>query len=141
MALTENIVIIVKKEKKMREFEDLIAAGYRIENAQIESVSLTMADHGCLTLELGLKGSGWGCMYGGYCLGKGYLGAKEFSGSAKGLEAIMQIMNVIGVDDLFKAKGKYVRVATKGWGSTIKIIGNVIDDLWFDYEEFFKENC
>lgn len=33
----------------------------------------------------------------------------------------------------------FVRVASKGRGSTIKIIGNIIDDIWFDYEEFFRD--
>lgn len=124
----------------MHSLKELTAAGYSIENAKIKSVALTMADHGCLCLEIGLEGSGWGCMYGGYGLGEGYLGAKKFTGSAKGLEAIMRIMNTIGVSELFDAKGKYVRVATKNRGETIKIIGNVVDDLWFDYEQFFKEN-
>ena len=36
-------------------------------------------------------------------------------------------------------KGKYVRVATKGWGSTVKIIGNILEDKWFDYESFFDD--
>lgn len=123
----------------MHSLKELVTAGYSIENAQIKSVALTMADHDCLTLEIGLQGSGWGCNYGGYGLGEGCLGAKEFIGSAKGLEAIMRIMNTIGVSELFDAKGKYVRVATKSRGETIKIIGNVVDDLWFDYEQFFKE--
>lgn len=123
----------------MHSLDELRAAGYSIENAKITSVSLTMANHGCLSLEIGLKGSNWGCVFGGYCLGKGYLGAEEFTGSEKGLEAIMRIMNTIGVEDLCDMKSKYVRVASKGWGSTIKIIGNIIDDIWFDYEEFFRD--
>lgn len=36
-------------------------------------------------------------------------------------------------------KGKYIRVATKGWGDTIKIIGNVIKDQWFDTESFWND--
>lgn len=35
--------------------------------------------------------------------------------------------------------GGYCRVATKGWGSTVKIIGNIINNLWFDYDSFFKD--
>ena len=53
----------------------LLNAGYRIENARIISADLTMEDHGCLTLYMTLEGSGFGCVYGGYCLGHGYLGA------------------------------------------------------------------
>ena len=36
-------------------------------------------------------------------------------------------------------KGKYVRVATKGWVNPIKIIGNLIEDRWFDYESFYRD--
>ncbi len=118
--------------------EQLETSGYKIENAKITSADLSMEDHGCLTLYMGLDGSGWGCNYGGYCLGKGYLGAKEFSGFAKGLEYIMQIMNTVGVSRFSELKGKYVRVATKGFGDCVKIIGNIIDDRWFDPEEFFR---
>lgn len=121
------------------EHDRLVENGYKIENAKITNVSLNMKNHGCLTLDLTLEGYGWGCVYGGYCLGNGYLGADEFVGSARGEQAIMEIMNTIGVEDLNECKGKYVRVATKGWGSSIKIIGNIIKDKWFDYETFFAD--
>lgn len=54
----------------------LEAEGYKIQNAQIKNVSLNMADHGVLTSDLTLDGHGWGVCYGGYVLGKGYVGAK-----------------------------------------------------------------
>ncbi len=123
----------------MHKLDELIAAGYSIENAKITSVSLNMKDYGCLTLNICLEGAGWGVVYGGYCLGKGYLGAEKFEGYAKGMEAIMQIMNTVGVSDLHDMEGKYVRAATKGLGATVTIIGNIIKDLWFDYEGFFDE--
>ena len=123
----------------MHTADELWAAGYTIENAKITNVSLHMKHHACFTLDIALDGGGWGTVYGGYCLGKGYLGADEFKGSDKGMEAIMLIMNTVGVEDLCDLKGKYVRVATKGWGDTVSIIGNIIKDLWFDYKVFFKE--
>lgn len=118
--------------------DQLIEAGYKIENARITSVDLSMEDHGCLTFDMGLDGGGWGCVYGGYCLGHGYLGAKEFDGCAEGLEYIMRIMDTVGVSNLSNLNDKYIRVATKGWGSPIRIIGNIIKDKWFDPDEFFK---
>lgn len=92
-----------------------------------------------LSLDLTLNGGGWGVVYGGYVLGHGYLGAKEFKGSASGMEAIMRIMDVVGVEDLVDLKGKHVRVATKGWGSSVKIIGHFIKDQWFDYLSFYED--
>ena len=50
----------------------------------------------------------------------------------------MNIMNVVGVERFNDMKGKYVRVAIKGLGSPVKIIGNIIEDKWFDPELFFK---
>lgn len=119
--------------------EKLENAGYKIENAKITSVDLSMADHGCLTLRLCLEGEGWGCIYGGYILGHGYVGADEFEGSAIGMESIMRIMDTVGCDSFNEMKGKYVRTAVKGWGDGVQIIGHIMQDKWFDQESFFKE--
>lgn len=119
--------------------EELEKAGYKIENAKIGDVDLSMADHGCLTLSMVLEGGGWGCVYGGYCLGHGYLGADEFDGSPDGLEYLMRIMDTVGVERFNKMTGKIIRVATKGLGSSVKIIGNVLENKWFDSETFFKD--
>ena len=123
--------------------EDLLKEkGYEIQNARITDVDLSMADHGCLTLKLVLNGGGWGCVYGGYVLGHGYVGADDdfFEGTAKGMESIMRIMDVVGSDDFNDMRNRIIRVATKGWGCSVKIIGNVLSDHWFDIESFFKEN-
>lgn len=111
-----------------------------IENARITSVDLSMADHGILTLQIAIKGDGWGCCLGGYILGNGCLGAKEFNGSPKGIEEIMRIMDVIGVNKFNDMVGKYIRVEKgEGWGDIIHKFGNIIEDKWFDYKEFYKE--
>lgn len=109
-----------------------------VENARITNVDLSMEDHGCLVLWVTLEGKGWGCGFGGRCIGKGYLGAKEFEGYAKGIEEIMRIMDVVGVSKFNDMKGKHVRVESDGWGSQIDKIGNIIEDKWFDYREFYK---
>ena len=109
-----------------------------IENVKITSADLSMADHGCLTLALGVEGQGWFTIIGGYSLGHGYLGATTFKGSPKGTEEIMQIMNVVGVERFSDLKGKYIRVETNGNGP-IKRFGHIIEDKWFDYREFYKK--
>lgn len=111
-----------------------------IYNMKITHVSLSMADHGVLTYGLTLEGSGYGVVYGGYVIGHGYLGAKEFHGSAKGIEALMRIMDTVGVERWEDLTGKYVRVFSDGWGSTISKIGNIIEDKWFDAKEFFSDD-
>lgn len=112
---------------------------FNILNAKIESASITMADHGCLTWYITLAASGWGVSIGGYVIGHGYLGAKEFKGSEKGTESLMQVMNTVGVENWEDLPGKYVRVYSEGWGSQITKFGNIIEDKWFDCREFFSD--
>lgn len=131
------------EERRMKKWteKELIEAGYTIQNAEIKSVDLSTENYCCADLPITLDGYGWGVVYGGYCLGKGGTAydIDEIQGSEQGMAAILTIMRVVGVDSLNAMKGKYVRVATKGWGDTVKIIGNVIKDEWFDYGSFFKK--
>jgi hypothetical protein len=115
-------------------------SGYRIGNSLIESADLNMENCGCLDMTLSLSGQVNVC-FGGYVLGKGYLGANDdyWKGSAAGLEYIMRIMDVVGVERFQDLKGKYVRVAHKGLGSSVKIIGNITKEKWFDAESFFRD--
>ena len=108
-----------------------------IQNAKITNAELTMEDHGVLCYWITVEGAGWGVGIGGYVIGKGYLGAKAFSGSPKGTEAIMRIMDTVGVDKWSDLKGKYVRVVTEGWGETVSKFGHITDNKWFDQREFF----
>lgn len=115
--------------------------GYEILNAQITDADLSMADHGSLVLWLQLTGNGWGVGYGGYGIGKGYVGAAEFKGYTKGTELIMRVMDTIGVARFQELMGKYVRVAVNfsAEGGRVNIIGNIIEDKWFDIKDFFTE--
>ena len=121
--------------------ESLIKAGYKIQNAKITSADLSTESHACACLEIALDGGDWVTVYGGYKLATAgtYMRREEIQGSAHGLEAILYIMHTVGVDNLSDMKGKHVRVALKGWGGSIKIIGNVIKDEWFDYGTFWEK--
>ena len=111
-----------------------------IKNAKISDVSISMADHGCLTFYLSLNGGSWGCNFGGYCIGNGCLGAKEFSATnGDGLVAMMKIMDVVGVHTWEDLKGKYIRCVVQGWGDTIDEIGNIMEDKWFNIRKFFAK--
>lgn len=106
-----------------------------IRNAQILSTALTMSDHGCLTFWITINC----CNIGGYCIGHGYLDAKEFDADGRGLECMMRIMNVVGVSKWEDLKGKYIRFVDRGLGSYVTRIGNITEDKWFDIDAFFKE--
>lgn len=107
-------------------------------NAKITNASITMADHGCLTWYLTLEGS-FCVNLGGYCIGTGHLGADAFSGSAKGTESLMRVMDTVGVACWEDLVGKYVRVVDPGWGNTVTTFGNIIKDKWFNCREFFSK--
>lgn len=126
--------------KKLTQVE-LQQQGYEILNAQVTNADLSMEDHGSLVLWLTLNGNGWGVGYGGYGIGKGYVGAAEFKGYAKGTELIMRVMDTIGVARFQELMGKYVRVAVNFStdGGRVYIIGNIIEDNWFDIKDFFTE--
>lgn len=118
--------------------EKLIEEGYDIRNAQIKGAELTMENYGCISLDIVVEGAGWACVFGGYSLGRGYLGAKEFSGYGPGMESIARIMDTVGVTKLSDLKGRYIRAAAAK-DKRLKIIGNIINDKWFDIKSFFED--
>lgn len=119
--------------------KELIESEYTIENAKVCSADFVMAGNGCMSLYLGLEGCVWNFSFGGYCLGHGYIGSKSFDGSPKGMEYIMRIMDTIGVSRFSEIEGSYIRIAYRSLDDSIKIIGNIIEDKWFDSGEFFKK--
>lgn len=118
--------------------DSLIRDGYEIIDMQITSVDLSINDHGYMMLAMTMECSGRGIVYGSYCLGHSYFSDKVFDGSKKPMPCTMNITNVVGVERFNDMKGKYVRVAIKRMSSSVKIIGNIIEDKWFDPESFFK---
>jgi len=105
-------------------------------NAKITKPKIYIEDHGCLTFSFLLEMSdGSACMFGGWCIGT----ISDFKATASGLEAIMHIMDVIGVDCWEDLDNKYCRVKSDGLGSTIHEIGNLMRDEWFDVAKFFKD--
>ena len=111
-----------------------------IRNAKITDTSITMGDHGCLTFGIILEADAFTILYGGYCIGQGFLGSDTFTAeNGSGLVAMMRIMDVVGVENWEDLKGKYVRFVDDAWGSPVRKIGNIIEDKWFDIDKFFKE--
>ena len=53
----------------------------------------------------------------------------------------MRIMNVVGVSKWEDLEGQFVRVAIPSdfWGSSIHVIGNILNDKWFNQKKFFSE--
>lgn len=109
-----------------------------IKTAKIIRADISMEDHGCLVIELTLEGDGWGVVFGGYSLGHGYLGCKDFVGYKECSEALMRIMDTVGVERFSELKGKTIRVVEEGFSNPIRKIGNATADKWFSYDDLFK---
>lgn len=109
-----------------------------IENAEITETLLGYADHGILTFSIGLKGKGWGVNYGNRALDGFDKKEDKRTPDQAAMRIIPEILNVVGVRKWEELKGKYVRVETNGLGRTITKIGNLIDDVWLDLDDFLN---
>lgn len=112
-----------------------------IKNAKIESTMLGIEDHGIMTFMLYLDYGGSGQGAGGHCLDKPLKKKNgEFIkrvGTGLGMELIMKVIEVVGVDKWEDLKGKHIRVKAERSGVTA--IGNFLGDEWLDFDEFYKE--
>ncbi len=96
-------------------------AGYEFADTKIEDVSLCKSEdklYLILTLEENMHDP---------IVGKDYPINRNASG------VIMRIMDVVGESDLMAVKGKNIRIAYRGLIEPVTVIGNIIDDEWFDY--------
>lgn len=107
-------------------------------NARINNTKLGRCGGYVNTFYVCVEGAGWGCGIGGRPIeGKLEDGTRGYS--AKGLEAMMRICEVVGVENWEDLKGKYCRVEIDRTRATVDVIGNIVNDNWFDLKEFFKE--
>lgn len=111
----------------------------KIENALIEGTMLGIEDHGIMTCYIHLRGDGWECSYGGYCLDSYDKNLKRRVGTAEGMDALKLLMDALGVKKWEDLAGQYVRVETTGWGGEITKIGHLIKPNWFSFKEFFTK--
>ena len=110
-----------------------------IKNAKITSTMLGREYHGIMTFMIFVEFDkcvhcGIGC----YALDEYDRETKTRVFTAKGLEAISRILEVVGVDKWEDLSGKYIRIKDNGWGSTIDEIGNLMEDRWFNLRELFS---
>lgn len=111
----------------------------KIENAIIESTFLGYEDHGILTFVIGLKGDCFSVGFGNVALDQWSEKEGRRVAQPKSMDCIAKILEVVGVDRWEDLKGKHVRIASNGLGSTITRIGNIIENKWLDLEQAFEE--
>lgn len=113
--------------------------GMQISNGEITSTFLGFDDHGILTFALVVEGDGWGVSIGSYALDE-Y--DKKIGGRIphpKSMSVIAEILNVVGVKKWEDLKGEFIRIEDYGPGRQVFKIGNLIENRWLDFSEFFKE--
>lgn len=111
-----------------------------IKNAQIESTMLGREDHEIMTFIINVRFDS--CSHIGiglYALDGFDTATQTRVFTAKSMEAISRVLDVVGVNKWEDLPGKYIRIKDRGWGKTIVEIGNVMEDKWLNLEEFFKE--
>lgn len=111
-----------------------------IENARITSTMLGKEDHGIMTFDIFLDFGNGQCGFGGYALDGWDDKKNKRVASGVGLQAIIEILDVVGVSKWEELPGKYVRCESEGWGGRVLSIGNIIKDKWFNIGEFFKKS-
>ena len=110
----------------------MLSEKIEVRNAVIESVSLSNADHGCLSAWLHLKYDSSGQGFGGFALyspsyPKGVNAAGHF---------IWRCLEIGGVSEWSHLPGKTVRV--KATMTKVHAIGHIIKDDWFNPTEEFQ---
>lgn len=110
-----------------------------IRNAKIASTTLGVEDHGIFTCYLFCEWSGCGCGFGGYALDQYDHTSKERVITAHAAQVIPEIMKVVGVSKWEDIPGKYIRIVETGLGGGIIKIGNLLEDKWFSFKEWFAE--
>lgn len=111
-----------------------------IKNALITDTFLGREDHGIMTFSIYVEfDKCTTCGVGGYAIDMYDREKDTRVFTAKGLEAISKILDVVGVNKWEDLPGKYIRFVDNGWGSTIDEIGNIIEDKWFNLREFFSK--
>lgn len=106
-----------------------------IQNATIEEVSLSSADHGLLSSFVHLDyGDGGHQGFGGYALYNPRY--KDSQGNYAG-HWIWRVMEVAGVTDWNKLKGRNVRAVIEN--GVVVSIGHITKDIWFNVKQEFEE--
>lgn len=111
----------------------------QIKNARINYTKLGREDHGIMTFIIGLDFDG--CMHQGvgcYALDGYDKETRTRVFSAKSMEAVSKILEVVGVDYWEQLPGKYLRFKDQGHGKPIDEIGNLMENKWFNLREFFS---
>lgn len=109
-------------------------------NAQIKSTKLGFVSNGIFdfTLVLDIQGGG-GIALGGWAMDQYDKEKNKRVGTVYGMNLIMRILEVVGVDTWEELEGKYIRIKNAKLGDRVSAIGNLMKEEWIDFGTFGKE--
>ena len=110
----------------------------KIINAQITNTMLGREDHGIMTFMIFVRCDDFGCGIGGYALDVKPKQEGDSIYSPKAMEVLSKILETVGVNKWEDLKGKYIRVVDEGHNSAINEIGNLMEDKWLNFKDFFS---
>lgn len=110
-----------------------------IRNARIRSTELGLIANGMMSCFLHLEWPGGGVGFGGTRMDTWDKTIDDSVGTQYGCDLIIHILKVVGVEKWEDLPGKHVRLEDRGLGRTVRKIGHLLEDKWFDIEEFSEE--
>ena len=112
-------------------------AKYTIENGTLSKAGIYSANGiTCIEAVVYFPGGG-GATLGDLTCGQFNPHYKTFRGTRYGMEALLWLMAVAGVERSDDLGGQYVRVAFDETGKA-RYIGHIVQDIWLDFERLAK---
>lgn len=109
-------------------------------NAQIKKTKLGFIANGICSFDLilDIQGGG-GVVVGGWALDTPDEKKQKRIGSAYGMNVIMRILKVVGVDTWEELEGKYVRIKDIHLNDRVSSIGNLMREEWVNFDTLDKD--
>lgn len=112
-------------------YKELKALGYTFENGTLIEGGIRDMNGVATVSASVLLSDGGACSLGGNACGR-FIPGDSINGSAYGLEALLWLMAVVGVEHSHDIDSQYVRVAFNG--DRAEFIGHITKDIWFSFD-------
>lgn len=106
---------------------ELLRNNYTILNGKIIDV-VTNVSNDTFTFSLIIQGDNWQCSYGNFNL---------FDEKFDSKRALIELSRVLEESDLTKLVNKNVRVAVEEISAPVELIGNIIYDNWYNFNNYY----
>lgn len=107
--------------------KELTEKNYMILNGKINHIEVYKNGADKLFIRLFISGDGWECVYGDFELTK-----EDYDG----FSSLTNLMNILEIYEISQFNDTYVRVAVENVKHPIKIIGNIVFDKWYNFEDY-----